>query len=90
MVELRKVKSTILLRLRLVTQSCPTDGVHLSQPIIPEYLALLPTNSECTSIRWVSGLTYPLRTHRSTYVPMIRFWKHWCRRVTKVRYQEIE
>jgi len=81
MVELRKVKSTILIRLRLVTWC---------QPIIPEYLALLPTNSECTSIRWVSGLTYSLRTHRSTYVPMIRFRKHWCRRVTKVRYQEID
>jgi len=81
MVELREVKSTILIRLRLVTWC---------QPIIPEYFALLPTNSECTSTRRVSGLTYPLRTHRSTYVPMIRFRKHWCRKVIKVGYQEMD
>jgi len=27
------------------------------------------------------------RPHRPTYVPMIRFLKHWCRKVTKVGYR---
>jgi len=63
MVELREVKITILNRLRLVTWC---------QPTIPEYLAVLPTNCECTSIRCVSGLTYSLRTHRPISVPTTR------------------